>query len=180
MPRRFLDRRDAGRQLAARLRSYTGVPGGLVFGLARGSVPVAYEVAHALGAPLDVLYRGERPPLEVQGSVVIMVDDGMATGATMQAAVEALRAHRPRSIVVAVPVASEQACAASTSAADVCMCLTVPPEVHAVGAAYADFGQTTDDEVRLRPEEATRHLPEDAGHGAGRSAGRQPATRGAG
>ena len=171
MPSLFRDRREAGRQLAMLLESYGGKSGVIVLGLPRGGMPVAYEVAHALGAPLDVftvrklgvpghaelaigaiatggvcvlnedyiaqleippgdvrevrareqreldrrelLYRGDRPPRRRPRQHVILVDDGLATGATMRAAVAALRAQHPARIVVAVPVASPQACARS-------------------------------------------------------------------
>ena len=163
-PGLFRDRREAGRRLAERLTAYANRPDVLVLALPRGGVPVAYEVARALGAPLDVfvvrklgvpgyeelamgavatggvcvlnhqlverlgipeqvinavaarerqelarrerLYRGGRPPPDVRGRTVILVDDGLATGATMHAALEALRQQNPARIVVAVPVAS--------------------------------------------------------------------------
>ena len=171
----FKDRRDAGRKLAAALAGWRGQPGLLVLGLPRGGVPVAWEIAHALGAPLDVLvvrklgypgqeeyamgaiasggvrfmdesvlawpvsaaeveavvareqaelarrerlYRGERPPLALGGRVLLLVDDGLATGATMRAAVMAARAGRPQRIVVAVPVASREAVQSVGTVAD--------------------------------------------------------------
>jgi predicted phosphoribosyltransferase len=220
MPTLFRDRREAGSRLATLLDSYAGKPGVIVLGLPRGGIPVAFEVAHALGAPLDVftvrklgapghaelaigaiasggvcvlnedyiaqleippgsvreirareqreldrrelLFRGERPPLDVHGSTVIVVDDGLATGATMRAAVAALRAQHPASIVVAVPVASQQACALLRGVADACVCAATPPYFPGVGAFYGDFTQTEDGEVRMLLDEAQRSLPEDA------------------
>ena len=216
----FLDRRAAGRRLAMLLQEYVGKPGVIVLGLPRGGVPVASEVAHELGVPLDVftvrklgmpgheelaigaiasggicvlneeyikefgvsssavgqikaaeqkelerrelLFRGDRPPLDVHGSTVIVVDDGLATGATMQAAVKAIRAQHPARIVVAVPVASRQACAVIKAVADSCVCVATPPLFHSVGAWYDDFAQTEDSEVRALLDDAVRRLPEDA------------------
>jgi len=178
----------------------------IVLALPRGGVPVAYEVARALGAPLDVfvvrklgvpgheeyamgaiatggvrvlneelvrtlgmpervldavaareqqelarrerLYRGQRQPPEVRGRTVILVDDGLATGATMQAAVKALRRLQPARIVVAVPTASPDTCEQLRTEADEVICATTPEPFHAVGLWYQDFSQTTDDEVR--------------------------------
>ena len=214
--RRFADRREAGRLLADELRSYAGRPNLLVLGLPRGGVPVAYEVARALDAPLDVFvvrklgvpgheevamgaiatgggrvlnrdtighlgipmslveettalerrelerreraYRDDRPAPDIRGRTVIVVDDGLATGATMLAAVGALRQQGPASIIVAVPVASTEACAAMRSAADACICVLTPDPLHAVGVWYADFTQTSDDDVRaLLADAALEH-----------------------
>jgi predicted phosphoribosyltransferase len=201
----FADRREAGRQLAARLRDYAG-SNTIVLALPRGGVPVAYEVARALGAPLDVFivrklgvpgheefalgaiasgevvvlnpelanqlglsrqdiqtiieterreldrreraYREGAPPLNVRGRTVILVDDGLATGATMLAAIAALRKLGPARIVVAVPVASPETCEAMAGAADEVVCAVTPQPFHAVGLWYDNFAQTTDDEVR--------------------------------
>lgn len=200
----FKDRRDAGRKLAAALAGWRGQPGLLVLGLPRGGVPVAWEIAHALGAPLDVLvvrklgypgqeeyamgaiasggvrfmddsplawpvseaeveavvareqaelvrrerlYRGERPPLALGGRVLLLVDDGLATGATMRAAVMAARAGRPQRIVVAVPVASREAVQSVASVADEVVSAFTPEHFRAVGLWYQDFGQTSDEEV---------------------------------
>src|ERR1700694_3139927 len=175
-PKRFRDRREAGRLLAAKLAAYANRPDVIVLALPRGGVPVAYEVARALGAPLDVfvvrklgvpgyeelamgavatggvrvlndqfvkrlgipehiidavaarerrelarrerLYRGGRPPPDARGRTVILVDDGLATGATMHAAIEALRQQNPARIVVAVPAASAETCAALRAEVD--------------------------------------------------------------
>jgi predicted phosphoribosyltransferase len=201
----FADRREAGRQLAARLRDYAS-SNTIVLALPRGGVPVAYEVARALGAPLDVFivrklgvpgheefalgaiasgevvvlnpelanqlglsrqdiqtiieaerreldrreraYREGAPPLDVRGRTVILVDDGLATGATMLAAIAALRKLGPARIVVAVPVAAPETCEAMAGAADEVVCAVTPQPFHAVGLWYDNFAQTTDDEVR--------------------------------
>jgi predicted phosphoribosyltransferase len=203
---RFHDRREAGRQLAARLTAYANRPDVLVLALPRGGVPVAYEVARALGAPLDVfivrklgvpgyeelamgavatggvrvlndqivrgldipeymidavttrerqelarrerLYRGDRPPPDVHGRTVILVDDGLATGATMHAAIAALRQQQPARIVVAVPTASREVCDAFRAEADDVVCAITPEPFQAVGLWYEDFSQTSDEEVR--------------------------------
>jgi erythromycin esterase-like protein/predicted phosphoribosyltransferase len=205
-PRSFRDRREAGRQLAAKLAAYANRPDVIVLGLPRGGVPVAYEVARALGAPLDVflvrklgvpgyeelamgaistggvrvlnqqlverlsipdylietvtaqeqeelkrrerLYRGGLPPLDVRDRTVILVDDGLATGATMQAAIRALRQQHPARIIVAVPIASREACEEMRAVADDVTCAVTPEPFHAVGRWYEDFSQTTDEEVR--------------------------------
>jgi putative phosphoribosyl transferase len=200
----FKDRRDAGRALAKVLRAWRGQPDVLVLALPRGGVPVAWEVAQALGAPLDVLvvrklgfpgqeeyamgaiaaggvrvmgdadagwpvsareleavvareqaelarreqrYRGGRPPLDLAGRVLILVDDGLATGATMSAAVQAARAGQPKRIIVAVPVASTEAVQSLGALADEVVCLFTPEHFRAVGLWYQDFTQTSDEEV---------------------------------
>jgi predicted phosphoribosyltransferase len=201
----FRDRADAGRFLATKLMNYANRPDVLVLALPRGGVPVGYEVARLLCAPLDVflvrklgvpgheelamgalatgdlrvlnedvvqalgipeeviasvvarerqelerrerLYRDDRPAPEVRGRVVILVDDGLATGSTMRAAVAALRQQRPARIVVAVPVGSPETCAELNSEADEAVCARTPDPFYAVGLWYDDFAQTTDDEV---------------------------------
>ncbi|HZP43398.1 MAG TPA: phosphoribosyltransferase family protein [Candidatus Binatia bacterium] len=214
---RFRDRADAGRALAARLARYAGRPDVLVLGLPRGGVPVAFEVARALGAPLDVFvvrklgvpgheelamgalasggvrvlnaeivsglgvseeeiaaatareaeelarreraYRGDAPPLDVAGKTAILVDDGLATGATMHAAVAALRQRAPARIVVAVPTAAPDTCAEFRAAVDEVECVMTPEPFVAVGLWYTHFEATTDDEVRAllaRARAATR------------------------
>src|ERR1700674_5074631 len=172
-PALFRDRREAGRVLAEKLAAYANRPDVLVLALPRGGVPVAYEVARALGAPLDVfvvrklgvpgyeelaidgvarrdrqelarrerLSRGGRPPLDVHGRTVILVDDGLATGATMHAAIKALR-------LVAVPTASSETCEELRAEVDEVVCAITPEPFHAVGYWYEDFTQTTDQEVR--------------------------------
>lgn len=204
--RTFRDRREAGRVLAEQLAAYRDKDGVLVLGLARGGVPVAWEVAAALHAPLDVFlvrklgvprwselamgavasggglvmndnvvsslqitdeqvreviasetaeldrreqaYRGGRPFPDPRDKTVILVDDGIATGASMLAAVRALRAAGPRSIVVAVPVGPPSTYRELGEEADDVVCVTMPPGFEAVGQVYADFHQVSDDEVR--------------------------------
>ena len=205
MPERYHDRTDAGRRLAADLGRYAHRSDVCVLALPRGGVPVAFEVARALEAPLDVFvvrklgvpgheeyamgaiasggvvmvsesvvrqvgvsqrdiervladerrelarreleYRGNRPPLEVAGKIVILVDDGLATGASMRVAVEALKRERPARVVVAVPVASPEVCEALRHEADEVVCSMTPQPFHAVGLWYEDFAQTSDEEV---------------------------------
>jgi len=205
-PQRFRNRTDAGRQLAEKLAAYANRPGVLVLALPRGGVPVGFEVAQELGAPLDVflvrklgvpgyeelamgavatggvrvlndeivrglgiseheidaaaarelqelarrerLYRGDRPPPDIAGRTVILVDDGLATGATMRAAIAAVRQQQPARIVVAVPTASPDTCEALKAEADDVVCAMTPEPFLAVGHWYEDFTQTTDDEVR--------------------------------
>jgi predicted phosphoribosyltransferase len=210
---RFNDRIDAGRRLAQALRGHEHDPNGVVLALVRGGVPVAYEVAHALRLPLDVmvvrkigmpgqeefalgaiasggirvlnpdapmyltsaaemsavearaeaelqrreqLYRGRRVPPDLNGRTVILVDDGLATGATMRAAVEAVRQGGAARIVVAVPVGSERTCEALRREVDEVVCLLTPELFYSVGEWYRRFDQTTDDEVRMLLDEAWR------------------------
>jgi putative phosphoribosyl transferase len=96
----------------------------------------------------EALYRGGRPPPEVRGWTVILVDDGLATGSTMLAAVKALRRQAPARIVVAAPVASRDTCQALEREADEVVCAATPEPFHAVGMWYDSFTQTTDEEVR--------------------------------
>jgi putative phosphoribosyl transferase len=205
MDRPFADRREAGRILSGQLISYAGRDDVIVLGLPRGGVPVAYEAAQALSAPLDVflvrklgapgheelamgaiasggvvvvneevvralrisadtvmaeveserkeltrreaIYRGGRRPLDVRRKIVILIDDGLATGATMRAAVTALRQKEPARIVVAVPVGAASTCAEFRLIADDCVCAIAPENFRAVGLWYDDFAQTLDDEV---------------------------------
>jgi putative phosphoribosyl transferase len=204
--RTFRDRREAGRALAEELASYRGKDNLLILGLARGGVPVAWEIASALHAALDVFlvrklgvprwselamgalasgggvvmndnvisslhisdeqvrevidsetaeltrreraYRSGRPLADPEGKIVILVDDGIATGASMLAAVRAIRAAKPQSIVVAVPVGPESVCHELAREADDVVCATMPPTFEAVGQVYGDFHQVSDDEVR--------------------------------
>lgn len=203
---RFRDRADAGRRLAASLARYAGRDDVVVLALPRGGVPVAFEVARALGAPLDVFlvrklgvpgheelamgaiasggtrvlneeivqtlgipdrvievvaareqqelarreraYRGHRPAVDVQGRTVILIDDGLATGASMRAAAAALRRAGPQRLVVAVPLAAAETCEALRDEVDEVVCAWTPEPFHAVGFWYDDFSQTPDEEVR--------------------------------
>jgi predicted phosphoribosyltransferase len=202
----FTDRREGGQALARDLKAYANRPDVLVLALPRGGVPVAYEVAAALNAPLDLFvvrklgvpghdelamgalatggvrvlneevveglrippaviemvaareqeelarreraYRGDRPPPDVRGRTVILVDDGLATGSTMRAAVLALRQHGPKRIVVAVPVGAASTCEEFRAETDETICVITPEPFLAVGYWYEDFSQTTDAEVR--------------------------------
>jgi predicted phosphoribosyltransferase len=202
----FLDRIEGGRALADLLGQYARRPDTVVLALPRGGVPVAYEVARALGVPLDVFlvrklgapmheelamgaiasggvrvlnhevvreldiqpeqieataareakelqrrerhYRDGRPAPEVRGRTVILVDDGLATGTTMRAAVAALRQQEPARIIVAVPVGAAQSCEELAEEADEVVCVRTPQPFYAVGLWYRNFAQTSDEEVR--------------------------------
>ena len=209
----FQDRADAGRAVARLLGRYAGRSDVLVLALPRGGVPVAFEVAAALRAPLDVLvvrklgvpgheeyamgalaagvrvlddalvrrlglsareveavveaeqrelerrerlYRGDAPAPDLAGRTVLVVDDGLATGSTMRAAVRALRGRGPARVVVAVPVGAADTCAALADEADEVACVATPEPFEAVGIWYEDFGQTGDDEVRALLARARR------------------------
>ncbi len=223
MSPRFRDRFDAGRRLAAELAPFAGEPNLLVLALPRGGVPVGYEVARALHAPLDVMlvrklgvpgheelamgaiasggirvisedvvralgipdraiaataaqeehelerrehaYRGGLPPPAIPGRKVILVDDGLATGSTMRAAVAALRAQKPDRLVVAVPVAARETCEALRSEVDDIVCALTPEPFFAVGQWYQDFSQIDDDDVRELLQRARSQ--EAAGRAAG-------------
>jgi putative phosphoribosyl transferase len=203
---RYADRHEAGRALGRELQRKLGSRVDvIVLALPRGGVPVAFHVAEALGAPLDVFivrklgvpgheelamgaiasggvrvlnedvlryvpvpqakidevaareqrelerreksYRGARPPLDAKGRTVIIVDDGLATGSTMRAAVRAVKALEPASVIVAVPVAARQTCHEFRSEVDDIVCLRTPEPFDAVGLWYRDFSQTEDEEV---------------------------------
>jgi putative phosphoribosyl transferase len=203
---RFVDRLDAGRVLASRLSAYADRPDIIVLALPRGGVPVGFEVARALHAPLDVLlvrklgvpgqeelamgaiasggirvlnrdvveglripsgvidrvaarerteldrrdreYRDGRPAPDVRDKIVILVDDGLATGATMRAALVALRAQRPQKLIAAVPVAPASTCQELRAFADEVVCVETPEPFYGVGMWYDTFSPTSDDEVR--------------------------------
>lgn len=211
---RFHNRTHAGQLLAERLSSWANQPDVLVLALPRGGVPVAFQVALALHAPLDVwvvrklgapeqpelamgaiapggiqildsrlvaelgipaeeidrivarerveldrrlaAYRGNRPPIDPHAKTVLVVDDGLATGASMRAAVASLRPLAPARIVVAVPVADSRISSRLAQDADEVVCFYTPPHLDAVGQWYEDFSQTTDDEVRLILAQAQR------------------------
>lgn len=214
---RFADRHDAGRHLADALKRYARKPDVVVLALPRGGVPVAYQVATSLGAPLDVfevrklgvpgheelamgaigsggaqylredlieslhippdqitaaiqrehrelerrekVYRDSRPRPQIAGKTIILVDDGVATGATMHVAISALREQKPARIVVGLPVASIEACEDLRREADEVVCWELPDPFWAVGVWYVDFRQVTDDEVRtLLNQAAERNL----------------------
>jgi putative phosphoribosyl transferase len=220
MGARFTDRYHAGRRLAAALAPYAGRPNLLVLALPRGGVPVGFEVARALNAPLDVMlvrklgvpgheelamgaiasggirvlsddivnafviperviatvaaneerelarreraYRDDRPPPDVRGKTVILIDDGLATGSTMRAAAAAIQSQHPERLVIAVPVAPQETCQSLLQYADDVVCAIVPEPFFAVGNWYDDFSQTTDAEVRellARAAEAPEEAP---------------------
>jgi putative phosphoribosyl transferase len=201
----FRDRTEAGQSLAQELTPYANRLDVVVLGLPRGGVPVAFEVAATLYAPLDIcivrklgvpghselamgaiasggirvlneevyqscniseaalqvvtereskelhrreqVYRGDRPPPSVRNRTIILVDDGLATGSTMRAAISVLRAQQPKAIVVAVPVGPMEICQELAAEADQVICLASPNPFSAIGLWYEDFSQNTDEEV---------------------------------
>ncbi|MFM2062898.1 MAG: hypothetical protein RLZZ507_2568 [Cyanobacteriota bacterium] len=203
---RFRNRTEAGQMLVHHLRDYTNQENLLVLGLPRGGVPVAFEVAKALNAPLDICivrklgvpgqkelamgaiasggigvlnynvintlgidreaiqivaaeelqelqrrdrtYRGNAPPINVKDKIVILIDDGIATGSTMRAAIAILKQQKPKKIVVAVPVAPASTYEQLQSEVDEIVCLQTPENLSAIGVWYEDFSQTTDEEVQ--------------------------------
>jgi predicted phosphoribosyltransferase len=214
----YRDRHHAGRVLAGLLQHLRGRPGLLVLALPRGGVAVGFEVAQALGAPLDVfvvrklgypghedyamgaiasggvqvlnpdtgavppevvatvaarerlelerrerLYRGERPAPDLSGRTVVVVDDGLATGSTMRAAVQAIRQQQPAHVCVAVPVGAQETVERMRDEADEVICAAMPTGFRAVGLWYEDFSQTRDEEVRALLERAHQ----EPAHGSG-------------
>jgi predicted phosphoribosyltransferase len=230
MKRLFADRTSAGREVAAAFARQVGSDDVVVLGLPRGGVPVAYELARSLGAPLDALvvrklrapgheelaigaiasggvrvlndqvvsglglgsavveavaerelaelqrqerlYRDGRDPLPVEGRNAVAVDDGLATGASMRAAVMALRRRRARSIAVALPISSRRGCAEIAELVDDIVCARTPERFVAVGAWYRDFAPVSDEVVRHLLEQAR-----DGFRGAARPRGRPPRLR---
>lgn len=217
----FETREDAGRRLASRLGTYRNRKDVIVLGIPRGGVPVAFEVAAALGAPLDVfvsrklgvpgheelafgaiasggvrildreiteavgisdaeveritlnvrkelerrerVYRGGRQPLMVQGKTVILVDDGIATGSSVRAAIKALRQMNPTWLVVAVPVAPRSTCNRLRQEADELICVLAPRNFYAIGEFYEDFSQVADEEVTRLLLRAAQPLAQNVG-----------------
>jgi putative phosphoribosyl transferase len=213
----FKNRRDAGRRLAAQLLQYKGERP-VVLALPRGGVPVAYEVAIALNAPLDVVvvrklgapgepelgigavvdgdhpqsvlneevvrllgvsddyvncevarelreirrrqetYRGGRSPERIEGRTAIVIDDGIATGGSVRAALRGVRRFSPIRLILAVPVAPPETVESLRPEVDELVCLSTPVFFHAVGQFYEDFRQTTDDEVVRLLEAAREHM----------------------
>ena len=214
----FANRTEAGQELALRLGTYANRDDVIVLGAPRGGVPVAFEVAAALTAPLDVFvlrklgvpgreefafgaiasggvrildrhtveglgitgldiervtmaekqelerrereYRGGRPPLDVSGLTVILVDDGIATGSSMRAAIRALRQMKPARIVIAVPVAPPSTCSQLQFDVDELVCLEMPEPFYGVGQFYDDFTQVSDEKVRELLDSASRQRRE--------------------
>jgi putative phosphoribosyl transferase len=215
--RAFRDRVDAGRQLASALAIYADRSDVVILALPRGGVPVGYEVARALHAPLDAfvvrklglpgqeefamgavasggvtvideavveqlgvpraalqevldreleelrrreeIYRGGQPPPDLTGKTVILVDDGLATGSSMRAAVAALRRAKAGRVIVAVPIGAYETCEMLRDEADAVICVRTPEPFHAVGVWYQNFEQTTDEEVRDLLARAARETP---------------------
>ena len=211
----FTDRRDAGRKLAKKLAAYANRSDVLVLALPRGGVPVAYEVALALHAPLDIfivrklglpgheelamgaiatggalvinqdvvrtfnvpqglieavakkelkelerrerVFRGDRPMREIRGKTVVLIDDGLATGASMHAAILGIRSKQPARIVAAVPTAALETCEAFKQKVDEMICAMTPEPFYGVSRWYEDFSQTSDEEVQSLLEEASQH-----------------------
>lgn len=210
----FANRKEAGRQLALRLKRYANRDDVVVLGAPRGGVPVAFEIATVLRAPLDVFvlrklgvpgreelafgaiasggvrvldvdtvrllgltapeieqvtqaekwelerrehkYRGGRPPLHVTGLTVILVDDGIATGSSMRAAIRSLRQMKPAALVIATPVAPSATCHHLKPEVDELICLEMPEPFFGVGQFYADFSQVSDEEVTELLDRASR------------------------
>jgi len=210
----FTNRKEAGIELARLLTRYASRPDVIVLGVPRGGVPVAFEVAAALRAPLDIFvlrklgvpgheelafgaiasrgirildsdvinglglsqldielvtaeekqelqrreltYRGGRPALDVQGFVVILVDDGIATGSSIRAAIRAIRQMNPARIVIATPVAPASTCNRLRSEVDELVCAETPEYFYGVGQFYEDFSQVSDEDVKELLDRAAR------------------------
>jgi predicted phosphoribosyltransferase len=141
----FADRRQAGRLLSRPLEKYASEDVTVV-ALSRGGVPVAYEIATRLDAPL--IGHDDDAVLDVHGRTVILVDDGLATGATMRRAIVSWRQRHPRRLIAAVPISAPAACKAMGKLVDEMICAVTPDPFVAVGLWYDDFTETSDDEVR--------------------------------
>lgn len=215
----FRDRREAGRELARRLQKYAGRQDLLVLGVPRGGVPVAFEVASALKAPLDIfvsrklgvpgqeelafgavarggtrildeeivnavglseeeieriaarenqelarreqVFRAGRPPLDAEGKTVVLLDDGIATGASIRVAIAALRQRRPAEIVIAAPVVPRATSERLRREADDVIAVHTPKSFYAIGEFYDDFSQVTDEEVIELLRQAASKAPID-------------------
>lgn len=144
----FTDRRQAGKVLADKLACYAERDDVIVFGLPPGGIPIAFEVAQALGAPLAAFEAREQGNFDVRGRVAILVDDGLATGANMLAATSALRRLGPSRIVAAVPVGSPEGCGHLQGHVDEVVCAQMPETFYRVNLWYQDFSQTPDAEIR--------------------------------
>jgi putative phosphoribosyl transferase len=211
---RFRDRSQAGKLLANQLSHYSGQENVLVLALPRGGVPVAIEVARALGVSMDIFivrklgvpgreelamgaiasgdvrvvndrvaaslkvdertiaqvlvreeqelkrrehtYRGDRPASNIEGRTVILIDDGLATGSTMRAAIIGVRAHHPAKLVVGVPVAASEICTEIGTEVDEVVCLRQPATLLGIGGWYEDFSQLSDEEVKALLDEFGR------------------------
>lgn len=213
----FRNRIDAGKELAELLKRFSQRPNLLVLGLPRGGVPVAFEIARILRAPMDIFivrklgvpgqeelamgaiatggtrvlnrgviidlgipeneleevtrreeqelqrrehsYRDDRPLPRIQGKTIILVDDGLATGASMYAAILAIKQQKPQAIIVAVPVAAPDTCDSFAKIVDEIICAATPEPFHGVGAWYEDFSQVSDEQVHEYLQESI-HLQE--------------------
>jgi putative phosphoribosyl transferase len=148
----FADRDEAGRRLAVALARYRGNPNALVLGIPRGGVVTAAAVAEELGLPVDIVgrgrhFRGELPPLDLGGKVVIVVDDGLATGRTMQAVLDTVRRFDAAYVVLAVPVAAKETLDRFRFEVDELVYLETPEPFGNIGYWYVDFTAISDDEV---------------------------------
>ncbi|MCF4968033.1 phosphoribosyltransferase [Nostoc sp. CMAA1605] len=215
MRQKFRDRTEAGKLLAAKLTAYTHHDDVLVLALPRGGVPVGYEVAKQLNAPLDIclvrklgvpehrelamgaislgkvrvinqsvvdllgispatidsvaateqlelnrryqLYQGDRPLPNIQNQTIILVDDGIATGATIKAAIATIKQQQPRELIVAVPVAGISTCEELAREVDQVICVLMVENLYAIGIWYEDFAQTTDTQVRELLAKSIQH-----------------------
>jgi putative phosphoribosyl transferase len=154
----FRDRRDAGTALGKELLKRRDWQDPVVLALPRGGVPVAAEVARELDAPLELLYRDGQPPLQLEGREAILVDEGLITGATMRAAVQAARKLSPDRITLAVPVGAHESCDALAGIADDVVCVRTPEPFGGIEDWYTDFPPVSDEEVNTLVTLAQRHI----------------------